>query len=98
MRGDEFIMDTCVTWDKVKFLIHELVVSELWKQKVLPEIRSDIVKLNSYRSYITIYHESVLCNILEIIMYHRTAVESAEDYLHELIDYCYRKLVYLTQQ
>lgn len=31
MRGDEFIMDTCVTWDKVKLLIYELIVSELWK-------------------------------------------------------------------
>lgn len=62
----------------------------------MPKIRNDIIKLNSYRSYITIYHESVVCNILEIIMFHRTAVESADDYLIELIDYCYRKLVYLT--
>lgn len=52
--------------------------------------------LSTFRSYIAIYHEAVIVNVLEIIMYHRTAVESADDYLYEMIDYCYRKLVYLT--
>jgi len=31
------------------------------------------------------------------MLYHRSAAEACEDSLVELIDYCYRKFVYLTQ-
>jgi hypothetical protein len=33
---------------------------------------------------------------LEIILYHRTACENSQDSLLELIDYCYRKFLSLT--
>ena len=42
------------------------------------------------------YHEATVCNLLEIILYHRTACENSQDSLVELIDYCYRKLINLT--
>lgn len=42
------------------------------------------------------YHESSVCNLLEVMLYHRTACESSEDGLVELIDYCYRKFVKMT--
>lgn len=42
------------------------------------------------------YHESSVCNLLEVMLYHRTACESSEDGLVELIDYCYRKFVNIT--
>lgn len=43
-----------------------------------------------------VYHEATLCNLLEIILYHRTACENSQDSLVELIDYCYRKFLFLT--
>ena len=30
-------------------------------------------------------------NFIEVLLYHRTACEAADDTLVELIDYCYRK-------
>ena len=30
-------------------------------------------------------------NFLEVLLYHRTACDAADDTLVELIDYCYRK-------
>ena len=48
------------------------------------------------KAYILSYHEGVVCNLLEIMLYHRTAVDSAEDKLIDLIDYIYRKLVALS--
>ena len=36
-----------------------------------------------------------MCNMLEVFLYNRTACESADDVLVELIDYCYRKLARL---
>jgi hypothetical protein len=56
-----------------------------------------MAKISSIRSYLTLYHEATVTNLLEIILYHRTACENSQDSLLELIDYCYRKLVNLTQ-
>ena len=44
-----------------------------------------------------LYHEATVTNLLEIILYHRTACENSQDSLVELIDYCYRKFLNLTQ-
>ena len=56
-----------------------------------------MAKISTIRSYLTLYHEATVCNLLEIILYHRTACENSQDSLLELIDYCYRKFVNLTQ-
>lgn len=45
-----------------------------------------------------IYHEASVCNFLEVLLYHRTACEAADDSLVELIDYAYRKFVRLIEQ
>ena len=37
------------------------------------------------------YHEVSTVNFLEVLLYHRTACDAADDTLVELIDYCYRK-------
>lgn len=37
-----------------------------------------------------LFHEAVLCNLLEALLYHRTAVESCDEYLLDLTDYSYR--------
>lgn len=41
----------------------------------------------------SVYHEAVVCNMLEILMYYRTAVDESQECLIEIIDYTYNKLV-----
>ena len=91
-------MEICVTYDKIKVLIYELIVSEEWKKNVLPLIKHDLIKLNSYRNYIPIYHETAVANLLELLMFHRDSVDSADNYILEVIDYCYRKLLSLSNK
>lgn len=92
VRSDEFIMESCVTFDKVKLLVYDLIMSEMWKQYVLPHMKHHICTLSSIRSYSAVQHEAIVCNILQLILFHRTAVEAADNYLLEVVDYCYRKL------
>jgi len=92
MRADEYIMEGLVTFDKIKALIFDLLVTEAWKGHVMPLMKDHLVNLSSYRPYLSVYHEAVVLNLLEICLYHRTAVECADNYILELIDYCYRKL------
>ena len=45
-----------------------------------------------------VYHEVSTVNFLEVLMYHRTACEGADDTLVELIDYCYRKFAEMARK
>ena len=54
MRSDEFIMESLVTFDKIQILIYDLLVTEVWKQKVLPLIKKNIMKLSSFKSYMSV--------------------------------------------
>lgn len=63
-----------------------------WKEKVLPRIRSLGQPPNSLKLYLAVYHESVICNILETFMFYRTAIDESGDFLIEVIDYCYKKI------
>ncbi len=38
-----------------------------------------------------------MCNLLQVILYYRSAIDSAENELLELIDYAYRKCVRLLE-
>jgi hypothetical protein len=93
---DEFVMEAFVTHNKIRNLVTDLITSETWKDKVFPLIVEDVAKLSTIKSYICVYHEASVSNLLEVILFHRTAVESDEDAVVELIDYCYRKLVNIT--
>jgi hypothetical protein len=78
LKTNEFVMETAVTYDKVKVLIYELIVCEEWKKNILPLLKPSLMGINSYRTYIPIYHEAAVCNLLELLMFHRDTVESAD--------------------
>ena len=92
MKNDEYILEECVTQDKYKVLIYDLIMTATWKEKVLTRIRSLGQPPNSLKLYLAIYHESVICNILETFMFYRTAIDESGDFLIEVIDYCYKKI------
>ena len=96
--SDEFVMDAFVTHDKITMLVNDLLTAETWKAKLLPLILSDVAGMSSIKSYLCLYHEASICNLLEVMLYHRTACEGSEDALVELIDYCYRKFVNMTNK
>lgn len=91
--SEEYVMESFVTADKIGTLVHSLLSAEAWKEKLFPKISKHVAKLSSFKSYMCVYHEASIMNLLEVLLFHRTAVSSDEDSLVELIDYCYRKLV-----
>lgn len=92
MKNDEYILEECVTQEKFKTIIYDLIMTATWKEKVLPKIRNLGQPPNSLKLYLAIYHESVICNILETFMFYRTAIDESGDFLIEIIDYCYKKI------
>ena len=55
-REDEYVMDLMVTYDKIKVLIYNLILSETWKSKVLPLCLPEITNLPSIRSYNLVFY------------------------------------------
>ena len=79
----------------MELLVKDLITAETWKAKIFPLIHKDVAALSSIKSYMCMYHEASICNLLEVMLYHKTACESSDDALVEIIDYCYRKFISL---
>ena len=57
-QTDEFVMDTLVTYDKIKTVVYDLLVTEVWKDKVLPHLVDRLAEGNSVRSYMAVSTDS----------------------------------------
>mmetsp|Transcript_38640 Transcript_38640/g.64165 ORF Transcript_38640/g.64165 Transcript_38640/m.64165 type:complete len:437 (+) Transcript_38640:79-1389(+) len=98
-RGDEYVMEALVSHDKIPVLIHELILMEVYKAKVFPLAKNDLCQSdNDVKAYLLMYNEAVICNLLEITLYHKTACAAAGDVLVDLADYLYRKIIKLDQK
>lgn len=95
IQAEEVVMESIITHSKFPVLVHELLAIEIWSQHVAPLLLAEITKFPT-KSYFLLFQESVLVNLLEITLYHKSACVSADECLVELADYCYRKIVHLT--
>jgi len=96
--SDEFVKEAFISLDKFNELVHELLVVEIWKEKVYPLLGSEVLegRVGSTNIYLVLYHESVLVNLIEIMLFHKESLEAlSSDSLLELVDYCHRKINYL---
>mmetsp|Transcript_8990 Transcript_8990/g.33923 ORF Transcript_8990/g.33923 Transcript_8990/m.33923 type:complete len:382 (+) Transcript_8990:72-1217(+) len=98
-NSDEFVVEALLTFEKVSLLVKELLVVEAWKEKALPHLLENMDRgPASMRCYFVFYHEAVLCNLLETILFHDYGVEALQDSVLEFVDYCARKLTKLNHR
>merc|ERR1719473_2679510 len=48
------------------------------------------------KAYFVLYHEASVCNLLECFLFHEHACEALGEALLEVIDFCMRKVLYLS--
>lgn len=73
--SEEYVMESFVTADKIGTLVHSLLSAEAWKEKLFPKISKHVAKLSSFKSYMCVYHEASIMNLLEVLLFHRTAIK-----------------------
>ncbi|XP_071386767.1 zinc finger MYND domain-containing protein 10 isoform X1 [Centroberyx affinis] len=97
---DEFIKELLVSHGKIPTLVHEMILVELWKQKVFPILcqLQDFSPKSTFHLYMVIHHEATVINLLETIMFHKDSCEAADDSVLDLVDYCHRKLTLLVSK
>ena len=93
---EESIKELLLTHDKIPILIHELIALDLWKRNVLPAIfEMEFNAETSFPAYVIMFYEAILVGLLEVLLYHSECCEAAGDTLHDLLQYCQGKLVWL---
>ncbi|XP_077458764.1 zinc finger MYND domain-containing protein 10 [Stigmatopora argus] len=91
---DEYIKEMLVSHGKNTVLVHEMILTEVWKQKIFPILcqLQDFTPKNTFPLYMVIHHEATIINLLETVMYHKDSCEASDDSILDLVDYCHRKL------
>ncbi|XP_064633011.1 zinc finger MYND domain-containing protein 10-like [Lineus longissimus] len=96
-QEEEFVKEYLITAAKIPLLIQDLLSVEIWKQKIFTEFSNiNFQPKTTFPIYMVLYHEATVANLLETVLFHRESCEVAEDSMLDLLDYCYRKLAYLT--
>lgn len=91
-QTDEFVKEFLVTHEKIPVLIHNIIATEVWNEKVLPHLLEKVTPQSSFQLYMMMYHEAPIATLLETVMFHSDTTESADDFILDLLDYCYRKV------
>lgn len=94
-KHDEFVVDGIVTSGKLDVLVHDLLLIEMWREKMFPLVLERMSDFQAMKCYVILYHEATICNLLEVLFYHQSVAEEGGDALTELLDYCYRKITLL---
>ena len=97
-QSEDFVLEAMVAFDKMGALVHELLVAEAWRNFLYPKIKEIVAQNAPIRGYYILYHEAVICNLLEVLLYHDYAAEACGDAVVELVDYCCRKVTWLLSQ
>ncbi|XP_076605832.1 zinc finger MYND domain-containing protein 10 isoform X2 [Chaetodon auriga] len=97
---DEFVKELLISYGKIPVLVHEMILVEVWKQKVFPILcqLQDFNPKNTFHLYMVIHHEATIINLLETILFHKDSCEAADDSVLDLVDYCHRKLTLLASK
>ncbi|XP_038135980.1 zinc finger MYND domain-containing protein 10 [Cyprinodon tularosa] len=97
---DEFVKELLVSFGKIPVLVHEMILVEMWKQKVFPILcqLQDFNPKCTFHLYMLIHHEATIINLLETVLFHKDSCEAAGDSLLDLVDYCHRKLTLLASE
>ncbi|KAJ3055577.1 Zinc finger MYND domain-containing protein 10 [Rhizophlyctis rosea] len=95
-QSEEYVTEALITFDKVRTLIYDLLVTEAWKNKIFPVVHAaGATKKNSLKVYFMLYHEATIVNLFEIVLFNKDACVACGDAVLDLIDYCSRKLTLL---
>lgn len=89
-KREETVKEALITHDKLKVLVHDLILVELWRENILARLAKGNQLTQSFTIYPILYHESTCINLLETVLYHPASVETLGDAIIDLTDYCLR--------
>ncbi|KAI8927968.1 hypothetical protein BC831DRAFT_450433 [Entophlyctis helioformis] len=96
VRVDEYVTQALLLEDKIDVLVHNLLVTDLWKRFVYPHLETHLAAHNNIKAYFLLYSEASILNLLEVALFDRQACgQIGVDLLAEFVEYLSRKMVFL---
>ncbi|KEG14491.1 zinc finger, MYND-type containing 10 [Trypanosoma grayi] len=89
-KKDDTVKAFLIEHEKLPVLLHELLVIEMWRQRVLPLVKEEMAR-NPTAMYMYTYYEMVLVNLIECIAFYEEVVVALDEDVLELLDYCWRQ-------
>ena len=90
--GEERVRDAFIEAGKMPYLVHELILLELWRTQVLPELLLLSQPETSFQVYMVMFNEANVANILDTTLFAQNACEALDDSAIDLLDYACRVL------
>lgn len=85
---EEHVKETLVTYQKTPVLVHEAILINVWKHKVLTQmLKLNPNPPNTFMAYTILYHEAVCVALLELVMFHANCCDTLGDTAADLLDY-----------
>ncbi len=72
--------------EQFKPLIKELYIINPFNYSIYPKIKDKIANYSSIKSYLILYHEACVVNLIENFLNSITACQAAEDYIIDIIE------------
>lgn len=94
-NSDPYVMESCLTYEKMEDLLHEMILCEAWREKVFPNVRTQVIEKSPLVGYFILFEEATLINFFEVCLFYENSCVSLGDSIIDLIDYCVRKIRYL---
>lgn len=94
-NSDPYVMESCLTYEKMEDLLHEMILCEAWREKVFPKVRNEVIEKSPLVGYFILFEEATLINFFEVCLFYESSCLSLGDSIIDLIDYCVRKIRYL---
>lgn len=88
---EELTRDLIIQHGRTKVLVHDLFSAFVWRKNILPKLTMK----DSIVVYSIGYHELIVVNLLEMILYNGSGCEALEDSALDLVDYCVHSLTQL---
>lgn len=88
---EEVTRDLIVQHGKTKVLVQDVFSVFMWRKNILPKLEQQ----DSILVYSIGYHELVLVNFLELILYNGNGCESLDDHALDLVDYSVQSVTQL---
>jgi predicted Zn-ribbon and HTH transcriptional regulator len=94
LGSEDYIMNAFIIEEKIQEVIKNLFVIELFKLKIFPKIKKEVgTNKLSIKAYLCLHFESIIVNLLEKFFYFVTACQTADNYLLDILEYCYHNIV-----
>ncbi|KAL5038330.1 hypothetical protein RTP6_005658 [Batrachochytrium dendrobatidis] len=94
-NNEEYITQALIVSKKIEIVVHNLLITSLWKTNVFPYLLEHLISQDSLKTYFMIFSEASLVNLMQVVLFEKEAFNQIGDSMMPFLDYLVQKVVFL---